>query len=67
LKYGILKPNPSPEFRLAVRRFEAGLYEMADAQFLAPLTTDPNDIDSFHFLRLIQRRLAKTSLPRSRC
>lgn len=54
--------SASDELKSAIRRFESGLFEQAGVQLLAILQKNPKDEDALYFLRLVQRRLARSTL-----
>jgi Exostosin family len=56
--------NQSPEFRLAVRRFEVGLFDLARPLLIQQLTKTPGDADAAYLLGLIERRQAPASSSR---
>ncbi len=54
---------PREELASAIRRYESGLFEQAGIQLLAILQKNPEDQDAQYFLRRVERRLARTTLP----
>lgn len=56
--------NQSPEFRLAVQRFEVGLFDLARPLLIQQLTKTPGDADAAYVLSLIERQRAPASSSR---
>ncbi len=62
MRHSLATPH-SDDLKSAIRRFESGLYEQAGVQLLAILEKNPADSEALYYLRLVERRLARTSAP----